>query len=127
MALLSITATTALGVATVFGLAAWDIQHLTRNLKHTTLLPAGFTEPAESMDAYGRSPINILVIGSDTRDSNEDCNLGGDCTAQDANNGANADSEMVVHLSADRSNVTVLSIPATPRSSCPPARAATAG
>ena len=111
LALLSITATTALGAATIFGLAAWDIQHLTHNLKHTALLPAGFTEPAETVDAYGRSPINILLIGSDTRDTAQDCDLGGDCTDDSANSGANADSEMIVHLSADRSNVTVLSIP----------------
>ena len=108
LALLSITATTALGAATIFGLAAWDIQHLTHNLKHTALLPAGFTEPAEPVDAYGRSPINILVLGSDTRDTTQDCDLGGDCTQGSANSGANADSEMIVHLSADRSNVTVL-------------------
>ncbi|HWG27396.1 LCP family protein [Actinospica sp.] len=106
IALLAITATTAVGAATVFGLAAWDIQHLTKNLKHTALLPAGFTEPAESVDAYGRSPINILLIGSDTRSTGADCSLGGDCGT-----GANADSEMIVHLSADRSNATVLSIP----------------
>jgi LCP family protein required for cell wall assembly len=106
IAALAVTATTALGVATVFGLAAWDVQHLTKNLKHTALLPSGFTEPAEPVDAYGRSPINILLIGSDTRSTASDCSLGGDCGS-----GANADSEMIVHLSADRSNVTVLSIP----------------
>ena len=106
IAALAITATTAVGAATVFGLAAWDIQHLTKNLKHTALLPAGFTEPAEPVDAYGRSPINILLIGSDTRATGADCSLGGDCGT-----GANADSEMIVHLSADRSNATVISIP----------------
>jgi LCP family protein required for cell wall assembly len=111
LALLSITATTAIGAAAIFGLAAWDVQHITRNLKHTALLPAGFTEPGESVDAYGRSPINILLIGSDTRDTSQDCDLGGDCSDGSANSGANADSEMIVHLSADRSNVTVLSIP----------------
>ena len=67
IALLAVTATTALGAAAAFGLAAWDIQHLTHNLKHTALLPAGFTEPAEPVDALGRSPVNILVLGSDTR------------------------------------------------------------
>ncbi|MBR7831040.1 LCP family protein [Actinospica sp. MGRD01-02] len=105
-AALAVTATTALGAAAAFGLAAWDVQHLTKNLKHTALLPSGFTEPAEPVDAYGRSPINILLIGSDTRATAADCGLGGDCGS-----GANADSEMIVHLSADRSNVTVLSIP----------------
>ena len=114
LTLLALTATTALGAAAVFGYAAWDIQHLTHNLKHTALLPAGFTEPAESVDAYGRSPINILLIGSDTRDTAADCSLGGDCGT-----GANADSEMIVHLSADRSNVTVLSIPRDTETSLP--------
>ncbi len=69
IALLSVTTVTALGAAAVFGFAAWDVQHLTHNLKHTALLPSGFTEPAEPVDAYGRSPINILLIGSDTRDT----------------------------------------------------------
>ena len=52
---------------------------------------------------------NVLAwksLGSDTRDTAADCHLGGDCGA-----GANADVEMVVHLSADRSNATVMSIP----------------
>jgi LCP family protein required for cell wall assembly len=109
--LLAITATTALGVATAFGLAAWDIQHLTHNLKHSALLPSGFTEPTEPVDPFGRSPVNILLIGSDTRDTTADCSLGGACTPGAANDGANGDSEMIVHLSADRSNVTVLSLP----------------
>jgi LCP family protein required for cell wall assembly len=106
IAALAVTVTTAVGAAGVFGLAAWDVQRLTHNLKHTALLPAGFTEPAEPVDAYGRSAINILLLGSDTRATAADCGLGGDCGA-----GANADSEMIVHLSADRSNATVLSIP----------------
>jgi LCP family protein required for cell wall assembly len=111
VSLLVITATTSLGVATAFGLAAWDIQHLTHNLKHTALLPSGFSEPPELVDAYGRSPLNILLIGSDTRDTSADCDLGGACVTGEQNSGANGDSEMLVHLSADRSNVTVLSIP----------------
>jgi LCP family protein required for cell wall assembly len=111
IALLSVTTVTALGAAAVFGFAAWDVQHLTHNLKHTALLPSGFTEPAEPVDAFGRSPINILLIGSDTRDTASDCSLGGACTEGAANSGANGDSEMIVHLSADRSNITVLSIP----------------
>jgi LCP family protein required for cell wall assembly len=109
--LLAVTTVASLGVATAFSFAAWDVQHLTRNLKHAALLPSGFTEPPEPVDAYGQSPINILLIGSDTRDTAQDCDLGGDCVAGQANSGANADSEMIVHLSADRSNVTVLSIP----------------
>ena len=63
----------------------------------------------EKPDAFGRTPLNVLVIGSDTRDSPADCSIGGDCS--DGGGGANADVEMVVHLSADRTNATVMSIP----------------
>jgi LCP family protein required for cell wall assembly len=61
----------------------------------------------EPVDAFGRSPINILLIGSDERSSAADCTLGGDCGSP----GARADVEMVLHVSADRSNATVMSIP----------------
>ncbi|WP_329129351.1 LCP family protein [Streptomyces sp. NBC_01476] len=60
----------------------------------------------ERPDAFGRTPLNVLVIGSDTRSDQEDCRLGGDCGP-----GQNADVEMVLHISADRSHATVLSIP----------------
>lgn len=90
----------------VFAYAAYDVHTLTRNLKHTVLLPPGFTQPPEPVDAFGASPLNILLIGSDTRGTSEDAQLGGDNGP-----GANADSEMVIHLSADRSNATILSIP----------------
>ncbi|MGY5007350.1 LCP family protein [Streptomyces sp. 900105755] len=62
----------------------------------------------EKVDAFGRSPINILVIGSDARSSAADCKLGGACGTA---GGARADVEMIVHISADRSNATVMSIP----------------
>ncbi len=63
---------------------------------------------AEKADPFGRVPINVLVIGSDSRATKADCRIGGDCTG---GTGANADVEMVVHVSADRSNLTVMSIP----------------
>ena len=101
---------TAISVATtlvlILALGAYVIEHLTGNIKHTALLQNGVTQSAEPTDKYGRSPVNILIIGSDTRDTAADCHLGGDCGA-----GANADVEMVVHLAADRSNATVMSIP----------------
>ncbi|WP_241844680.1 LCP family protein [Kitasatospora sp. CB01950] len=60
----------------------------------------------EVPDAFGRTPINVLVIGSDSRDNPEDCAIGGDCGP-----GANADVQLLMHISADRSNATVMSIP----------------
>ena len=83
--------------------------HLLGNIK-TAPLYTGTDKAAavgvEKPDAFGRTPLNILLIGSDTRDTSADAKLGGD-----AGGGANADVEMVVHLSADRSNITVMSIP----------------
>ncbi|MFJ1757478.1 LCP family protein [Kitasatospora sp. NPDC088134] len=77
------------------------------NIKSSALF-AGESGDAghEVPDAFGRTPINILVIGSDSRDNPEDCAIGGDCGP-----GANADVELLLHVSADRSNATVLSIP----------------
>lgn len=101
---------TAIGVSTllvlVLGTGAYVIMRLTGNIKHTALLQNGTTQSPEPVDKYGRSPLNILVIGSDQRNNPADCAIGHDCGP-----GANADVEMVVHLSADRSNATVMSIP----------------
>lgn len=69
-------------------------------------LDLGGPQGVEKTDPFGRAPVNILVIGSDSRSNRADCKIGGDCGP-----GANADVEMVVHLSADRSNATVMSIP----------------
>jgi LCP family protein required for cell wall assembly len=104
---------TAIGVSStlvvILGVGAYVIMHLTGNIKHTSLLQAGVSQSPEPTDKYGRSPLNVLVIGSDTRSTAADCHIGGDCANGGA--GANADVEMVVHLSADRSNATVMSIP----------------
>jgi LCP family protein required for cell wall assembly len=64
---------------------------------------------AETKDAFGNSAMNILVIGTDARNNPADCKLGGDCSI--GSTGGNADVEMIVHLSADRSNMEIISIP----------------
>ncbi|WP_234443264.1 LCP family protein [Streptomyces cellulosae] len=83
---------------------------------HTAAIDAK-SAGTEKKDAFGRSPINILVIGSDTRGDKADCGLGGAC---EQGGGERADVEMVVHISADRSNATVLSIPRDLVTSLPP-------
>ena len=65
--------------------------------------------PKEIVDSFGRSPINILVIGSDSRGTSSDCKYGG-ATCGSAG-GQRADVEMILHVAADRSNATVMSIP----------------
>ncbi|MFC1415083.1 LCP family protein [Streptacidiphilus cavernicola] len=84
-------------------------RHLSGNL-HTASLSDG-VGGSEKADAFGRTPIDLLVIGSDGRANAADCKLGGGCGSASSQPGANADVEMVVHISADRSNATVVSIP----------------
>ncbi|MEU6354991.1 LCP family protein [Streptomyces sp. NPDC047072] len=91
------------------GAGWWFYQHLNGNITSVSLDGKGGTEEA---DAFGRTPINILVMGSDARTSKTDCKLGGGCSKTGVQTGyGNADVEMVVHISADRSNATVMSIP----------------
>jgi LCP family protein required for cell wall assembly len=79
---------------------------LTGNISKSRLYLGLGSQGKEKADSAGRSPMNILVIGSDTRATAQDCALGGGCGP-----GGNADVEMLVHLSANRTNATVLSIP----------------
>ncbi|WP_445281545.1 LCP family protein [Streptomyces sp. DSM 118148] len=99
---------TALGVLGTAGVGWWFYEHLNGNIHSVSLDGKGGTEKA---DAFGRTPINILVMGSDGRTSKADCKLGGGCSRTGVQTGSNADVEMVVHISADRSNATVMSIP----------------
>ncbi|WP_051943677.1 LCP family protein [Streptacidiphilus rugosus] len=64
---------------------------------------------AEHAGPNGQLPINVLVIGSDSRNNAEDVSLGG---SQSSVGGApHADVEMLVHISADRTNASITSIP----------------
>ncbi|MFE3035132.1 LCP family protein [Streptomyces canus] len=91
------------------GVGWWFYQHLNGNINSVALDGKGGSEKA---DAFGRTPINILVMGSDGRTSKADCKLGGGCSQTGVQTGnGNADVQMVVHISADRSNATVMSIP----------------
>jgi LCP family protein required for cell wall assembly len=103
---------TAVGVAGVVlaavGVGAYAVMHLDGNIKHTALLPNNITQSAEAPDKFGDTAMNILLIGTDARVTAADCSLGGDCSA--GGNG-NSDVMMVIHLSADRTNATIMSIP----------------
>jgi LCP family protein required for cell wall assembly len=91
------------------GGAAYAYVKLNGNITAADLYAgAGGDAGHEKPDAFGRTPINILMIGSDVRGNAADCKLGGAC---DDSDGQRADVEMVVHIAADRSNATVMSIP----------------
>jgi LCP family protein required for cell wall assembly len=89
------------------GAGAFVYLRLNGNLRELPLFGGiGGDAGTERADAFGRTPLNVLLIGSDTRSDQADCRLGGDCGP-----GQNADVEMVMHIAADRSHATVLSIP----------------
>jgi LCP family protein required for cell wall assembly len=121
-------------VVVTAGAGAWFYEHLNGNLHSVSLSDGGNGDVGgtEKADAFGRTPINILVIGSDGRNNATDCKLGGGCGSATSTAGRNADVEMVVHVSADRSNATVMSIPRdtithVPACKNPDTGAATAG
>jgi LCP family protein required for cell wall assembly len=95
-------------LAAVVGVGAYAVTHLDGNIKHTALLPSGVTQQAEIPDKFGNTAMNVLLIGTDARVSAADCKLGGDC---DSGGDGNSDVLMVIHLAADRTNSTIMSIP----------------
>nr|WP_229914764.1 LCP family protein [Streptomyces chartreusis] len=86
-------------------------QHLNGNLKKDDLnIGDAKDRAAESeANAAGQTPLNILLIGSDARDTEENQKLGG---AKETFGGTPlADVQMLLHVSADRSNMSVVSMP----------------
>jgi LCP family protein required for cell wall assembly len=84
-------------------------RQLNGNIRSAALY-AGVTapqvQPTTPPDPFGRRPLNILVLGSDSRALAANCDLGGACDGD-----IHADVELVVHVSADRTNATAMSIP----------------
>ena len=91
----------------VVGFGAYIYAHFNGNIKSTALLPAGATQAAEIPNKFGQTAMNILLLGNGGRINAADCKLGGACS----DTTTDADTLMVVHLAADRSNMTVMSIP----------------
>ncbi|WP_373686544.1 LCP family protein, partial [Streptomyces lunaelactis] len=83
-------------------------EHLNSKLKKDDLT-LGDKMRDHQANAAGQTPLNILLIGSDARDSEANQKLGG---AKETFNGTPlADVQMLLHLSADRSNISVISMP----------------
>ncbi|WP_234010981.1 LCP family protein [Streptomyces sp. SPB78] len=86
-------------------------RHLNGNIVKAELTPVAPEKrpPAPTPNTAGQTPMNILVIGSDSRNTKENLKLGG---ARDTVGGKPlADVQMLVHVSADRSNMSVVSMP----------------
>ncbi|MFF9202959.1 LCP family protein [Streptomyces sp. NPDC014986] len=84
-------------------------RQLNDNIKKD-VLNLGDSKVAEpTPNAAGQTPLNILLIGSDARDTEENQQLGGARETFGAT--PLADVQMLLHLSADRSNMSVISMP----------------
>ncbi|WP_435303927.1 LCP family protein [Streptomyces phaeoluteigriseus] len=86
-------------------------EHLNANIKSDRLNLGDAKDRAAETKANeaGQKALNILLIGSDARDTAENQKLGG---AKDTFNGTPlADVQMLLHVSADRSNMSVVSMP----------------
>ncbi|MEU7407994.1 LCP family protein [Streptomyces sp. NPDC042638] len=68
-------------------------------------------------NAAGQTPLNILLIGSDSRNSAENLKLGGN--RSHAGDPPLADVQMLIHLSADRKSAAMVSIPRDTRVDIP--------
>ncbi|MEV7104490.1 LCP family protein [Streptomyces atroolivaceus] len=84
-------------------------KHLNGNLRKEDLTLGDKQMADHKANAAGQTPLNILLIGSDARDSEANQELGG---AKETFGGTPlADVQMLLHLSADRSNISVISMP----------------
>ncbi|AXE78278.1 LCP family protein [Streptomyces atratus] len=84
-------------------------EHLNGNLKKEDLNIGDKKMAEHKANAAGQTPLNILLIGSDARDSKANQKLGGAKNTFGAP--PLADVQMLLHLSADRSNMSVISMP----------------
>ncbi|WP_405687341.1 LCP family protein [Streptomyces sp. NBC_00057] len=84
-------------------------EHLNGNLKKEDLTLGDKKMADHKANAAGQTPMNILLIGSDARNSKENQKLGGGKNTFGAP--PLADVQMLLHLSADRSNMSVISMP----------------
>lgn len=92
-------------------------QYLNGNLTKDALHLGDNKLEKNKPNAEGQTPLNILLLGSDSRNSKENVRLGG--SHADAGRPPLADVQMLVHVSADRSNMSVLSIPRDTRVTIP--------
>ncbi|MGW0992222.1 LCP family protein [Streptomyces sp. NPDC002523] len=84
-------------------------QHLNGNIKKAQLNLGDSAVPEPTPNTEGQTPLNILLIGSDSRNTAQDLELGG--SKADVGRPPLADVQMLVHVSADRSNMSVVSLP----------------
>ena len=100
---LSVAGLLVVGTAT----GAYAYEHIFGQIQSVSLATLKDRPAASKANAEGQTPLNILVLGSQTRDGQHGVNLG-----NSSKDGTNlSDTAMLVHLSADRKWTVVVSIP----------------
>ncbi|MBT1180514.1 LCP family protein [Bifidobacterium sp. CP2] len=86
-----------------------DIQHTINSRSTDVIGQDGKTADVSVVDPNAGKPINVLVLGQDTREGAGNAAVGGEGADLAANH--QADTTMVVQIAADRSYVNLVSIP----------------
>ncbi|GAA3280089.1 LCP family protein [Streptomyces lavendulae] len=92
-------------------------RHLDGNIRSGQRLSGESGVEKTHANAKGQRPLNILLIGSDSRNKPENVELGG--SSDTVGNPPLADVQMLLHVSADRENASVVSIPRDTRVDIP--------
>jgi LCP family protein required for cell wall assembly len=92
-------------------------QHLNGNIQKGKRSSGDSKAKRAEPNAAGQTPLNILLIGSDSRNSDENVKLGG--SRDTRGTPARGDVQMLIHLAADRKSAAVVSIPRDTRVDIP--------
>ncbi|WP_326594422.1 LCP family protein [Streptomyces brevispora] len=92
-------------------------EHLNGNLRKGHRSAGNSSAKKTAPNAAGQTPLNILLIGSDSRNTAENLKLGG--SKSSVGGTPLADVQMLLHVSADRKNASVVSIPRDTRVNIP--------
>ncbi|MFE1841262.1 LCP family protein [Streptomyces sviceus] len=92
-------------------------QHLNDNIRKGERSSGDSKAHKAEANAAGQTPLNILLIGSDSRNSDENVKLGG--SRDNRGNPPLGDVQMLIHLSADRKSAAMVSIPRDTRVDIP--------
>ncbi|MFE9855735.1 LCP family protein [Streptomyces sp. NPDC005780] len=84
-------------------------QHLNSNIRSSSRSGGESGVKQAAPNAMGETPLNILLIGSDSRNTAENVRLGG--SRDTIGDKPRADVQMLLHISADRKNSSLVSIP----------------
>ncbi|MEU1349538.1 LCP family protein [Streptomyces sp. NPDC005775] len=84
-------------------------QHLNNNIRSSARSGGESGVKKAAPNAAGQTPINILLLGSDSRNSAENVKLGG--SRDSVGDKPRADVQMLLHISADRKSSSMVSIP----------------